>query len=609
MRYNEFKTNKNIINEINMSPTNLKSLTNGIDAKIGIEFEFVMQGSEDQDMVDVSDKRVTSIRDALSFFSEEDDSNDYVIDELAEKLDEKYDEWYSTQIRKYMDDPDREFSRKKILRSYFYTDNAEEIRQELKQRITDKTGYEGKTPEFNNIYKWHVSMSDGRRDRVSNGELVLQVERTTNSKEIGLKDYYEIRKPIYDKIDEKVETFLRGGNIPEKDLLSKHLRSEIKRRVASELQFFEENYPQMNDVYDAFREEIDELVWPQTEAPNMELDDILELFKNAVGDDYVIETDSSIQIDDEKDVAVEIKTDGALPLEQALQELRRARDFIRTNGYTNESTGLHINVSVSNFSRIDLDYVKLVLLLGDSYLLKQFDRLASNHAISSFREIKASGVDAETVLQELQSNLNSVASRLINNASTDKYSAVNVHSNRVEFRSPGGDWIEDQDIEFMINSIRRMVVVLDAALDPTKYQQEYAKKIYKFLQPYSGYNDITKLFSMRKSGIITNKQMIQNINKLKRTRPSTDDVYWIYGSKYLDYVWGSGKTKGEAFEDARPEILGSIEFEEDKLKAWNEEMRNSKFFPTNRETHEAIQSGGTADIKYDSKSKLYYIKN
>lgn len=608
MRYSEFKLNESIINEINMSPSNLENLTKGIDAKIGIEFEFVMQVDE-QDIADFPDQTATNIRNVMYFFEDDFGMNDEtVIDELAEKLTEEYNEWSETAIETYMNNPDKEYSKKQILRSYFYIGKAEEIRQELKQKITDKTGYEEKTPEFNNIYKWHVSMSDGRRDRVSNDEVLPQVERTTNSKEIGLKDYYEIRKPIYDKIDEKIEEYLNGNTIPEKRSLDNHLRSEITKRAASELQFLEENYPMMSDVYDAFGDDIDGLIWPQQKT-EYELDDILAEFRMAVGNNYEIETDSSIVTDDENDIAVEIKTDGALPLEQALNELRNASDFIRLNGYTNDSTGLHINVSVPNFSRTDLDYVKLVLLLGDTYLLRMFNRFGNTYARSSFEEIKAVGGDDERVLTELQNDLNSVASRIINNGWTDKYSTVNVHSNRIEFRSPGGDWIEDQDIEFIISSIRRMVVVLDAALDPTKYQKEYAKKLYKFLQPYSGFNDITKIFSMRNSGLITNKQMVQNINKLRKSRPVANDIYWIYGDKNLQYLWGSGKTKSEAFEDSRQEILDFIEFAPNIKQAWNEEMRNNKFFPTNRETHETIQAGGTTGIKYDSKSKLYYIKN
>lgn len=607
MRYHEIKINESIINEINMSPSNLETLTKNIDANIGIEFEFIMQVDDDQDNTDVPDQTVTNIRNVMYFFEDDFGMNDEtVIDELAEKLIDEYNEWSENAIENYMNDPDKEYNKTKILQSYFYIGNAQDIRDKFKERITQITGYEGKTPEFNNIYKWHVSISSGRLDRNNNQEVSAYVKRITNSDEIGLKDYYEIRKPIYDEYDEKIKEYLSGNTIPEKRSLDIHLRSEITKRAASELQFFEENYPTMSDIYDAFGDDIDGLMWPQQKT-EYELDDILAEFRMAVGNDYEIETDSSIRTDDENDIAVEIKTDGALPLEQALTELRKARDFIRTNGYTNDSTGLHINVSVPGFSRTELDYVKLVLLLGDNYLLKQFDRFGNTYARSSFEEIKAVGGDDERVLRELQSDLNSVASRIINNGWTDKYSTVNVHSNRVEFRSPGGDWIEEQDIDFIIASIRRMVVVLDAALDPKKYTKEYAKKLYKFLQPYSGFNDVTKLFAMRNSGLITDKQMVQSINKLKKSRPKSDELYWIFGSKYLDYVWGSGKTKREAFENSRQEILDSIEFEQDKTQAWNEEMRNSKFFPTNRETHEAIQSGGTTGMKYDSKTGLYYI--
>lgn len=603
MRYREFKLNENILNEINMSPSNLEKLTKNIDAKIGIEFEFIMQ-VDDQDMVDKPDEKATGINSVLYFFTADDDSNSDAIDQLADLIIDEYNEWEETAIETYMNDPDREYNRKEILRSYFYVGKAEEIRKEFKKRITDITGYEEDTPEFRNIYKWHVSMSSGRLDRSNNDSVLNQVNGITNSDEIGLTQYYEIRKPIYDQIDKKVEAYLEGNTIPEKRSLDAHLRSQIKKRAASELQFVEENYPMMSDIYERF--EVDNLFWPKQED-SIELDDILDEFTMAVGNNYEIETDSSIQPEGPNDVPVEIKTDGALPLEQALEELRKARDFIFRNGYTNDSTGLHINISVPGFSRTNLDYMKLILLAGDDYLLKQFDREGNTYAQRSLSGISASSVDTEEALSGLQTDLNFAAGQIIHNGWTDKYVSIGVHSNRIEFRSPGGAWVGEQEIDFIVNSIRRMVVAVDAALDDNKYKQEYAKKLYKFLKPYSASQDITKLFSMYKSGIITKNQLTRKTQSLSKNRPKTDDLYWIYGHNYLEYIWGSGKTKSEAFEDSRNEILSYINDKPNKKKAWNEEMRDSKFFPTNRETHEKIQAGETFGIKYDSKNKIYYI--
>lgn len=610
MRYREIKLNESILNEINMSPSNLEKLTKNIDAKIGIEFEFVFQVSDEPDTTDKPDEKATNLRNILAFFSDDDPYgntiNEYEIDQLANLLDNEYSEWEENAINAYMNDPDREHNRKEILRSYFYVKNAEEIRQEFKKRITDITGYEEDTPEFKNIYKWHFNMSSGRLDRTNNMSVLSQVNGITNSDEIGLTQYYEIRKPIYDQIDKKVEAYLEGADIPEKKVLDNHLRSQIKKRAASELQFLEENYPMMGDIYDRFKDDLDELMWPQIEE-TMDMDDILTFFKQFVGNDYVIDSDSSIITDDDRDIGVEIKTDGALPLEQALEELKKAQQFIFMNGYTNDSTGLHINVSVPNFSRSSLDYTKLVLLTGDDYLLSKFDRVGNDYAERSLKNIDNSNVAGDDALSELQKNINYAAGKLLHNGYTDKRVSINVQNNRIEFRSPGGDWNNDQDIEDIITTIRRMVVAVDAAMDTSKYAKEYAKKLYKFLKPYSPSRDVTKLFSMYNSSIITKKQMMQKINKISRTRPKSDDLYWIYGDKYMGHVWGSGKTKSEAFEDSRNEILSYIEDKPNKKKAWNEEMRNSKFFPTNRETHEKIQKDGTAGIKYDSKNKIYYI--
>lgn len=55
-----------------------------------------------------------------------------------------------------------------------------------------------------------------------------------------------------------------------------------------------------------------------------------------------------------------------------------------------------------------------------------------------------------------------------------------VKANRIEFRSPGGDWIKYEP-EVIENTVYRYVVALDAAMDPQKYRQDYLKKMYQLV--------------------------------------------------------------------------------------------------------------------------------
>jgi non-homologous end joining protein Ku len=83
----------------------------------------------------------------------------------------------------------------------------------------------------------------------------------------------------------------------------------------------------------------------------------------------------------------------------------------------------------------------------------------------------------------MKSQLNAKASKLIHSGQTNKFTSINTKDNRIEFRSPGGDYLSDiaNNPKKLQDTINRMVVTMDAAMDPNKYKQEYQKKLYKLL--------------------------------------------------------------------------------------------------------------------------------
>ena len=189
-----------------------------------------------------------------------------------------------------------------------------------------------------------------------------------------------------------------------------------------------------------------------------------------------------------------------------------------------------------------------------------------------------------------------------------------MHNNRVEFRSPGGEWLDK--LNDLTDIIKRMVVALDASLDRTKYSKEYAKKLYKLLRPYSEEDDLTIIFAKYFSNVNTiNVKRIKNMiaNRTRQQRGTnynnnTDIVpiserYWVLAGKDLSYLWGSGKTKSEALENARPDIMDYIKDQQSDIQKqgkeislqtlWNIELNNCSFFLTNKETHEDIQKNGS----------------
>ena len=89
---------------------------------------------------------------------------------------------------------------------------------------------------------------------------------------------------------------------------------------------------------------------------------------------YVVEPDGSLDPDSSEDMGLEFVSP-PMPIDEMIDQLNEVQKWAKGYGcYTNDSTGLHINISVPGFSRDKLDFVKLALLLGDKYVLEQFGR-------------------------------------------------------------------------------------------------------------------------------------------------------------------------------------------------------------------------------------------
>ena len=183
-----------------------------------------------------------------------------------------------------------------------------------------------------------------------------------------------------------------------------------------------------------------------------------------------------------------------LSIDEMLGDLDKVIAWARTNGCLTGKkyqTALHMNVSVPGYNRSKLDYVKLALLVGDQHVLDKFDRLivtgSTNWAKSSLGiivdTIKRNPFEAKQALDRMRSHMEDGANKSLYGGNSDKYESINAQRNRVEFRSPGGDYINDYtaDPGKFTNTLLRFVVALDAACDPEKYKKEYQTKLYKLL--------------------------------------------------------------------------------------------------------------------------------
>ena len=177
----------------------------------------------------------------------------------------------------------------------------------------------------------------------------------------------------------------------------------------------------------------------------------------------------------------------------------------RNDCYTNDSCGLHMNVSVPNFSKDKLDYVKLAIFLGDEYVLNQFGRLGNTYCASAMENIrkiaKTEPDKVVTMLRAMQNNLSAMASKIVHTGTTNKYTSINTQDGYIEFRSPGGDWLGEYaaDPGKINNTLLRFTVALDVAMKPELHRQEYMKKLYKTLSLGES-NDTIKFFARYAAG-------------------------------------------------------------------------------------------------------------
>jgi hypothetical protein len=158
-------------------------------------------------------------------------------------------------------------------------------------------------------------------------------------------------------------------------------------------------------------------------------------------------------------------------------------------------------------------------LLGDEYVLNQFGRAANSFTKSAMSNLKSratymsSEPELLTFFDEMRKGLSVEAAKLIHSGVTGKYVSINAKEGYIEFRSPGGDWL-NEDIPKLENTLLRFVVALDAACDPQKYRNEYLKKLYKLLKPRTK-GDALDVFAKYSSGQLQKQDLI---TLLKRAR-------------------------------------------------------------------------------------------
>jgi len=435
------------INEIRMDPSSLARATKDIDARVGIEFEMVVPGSGGGDDFEPEpdydyDRRPRNLGDVLDFFNDGDYNSRREIARLERDLTEAYSE---DTIGKF----DQAWGTNGI------------------SLISDWLANNVKPEDIMSI----LGLEDQDLDVITREQLNQAAERVW---EIEQEPYYEQAR------DQAQEEYFED--------------SDIDSWVRSE-------YRNMSDISDSFT-----ISWPFWTQYDPDEDDsrqmIADEFSEAVGrpvilsdryqggarDDksYVIEPDSSISAGSDE-LGLEFISP-PLPLNEIIKDIEAIKKWAnRVGAYTNKSTGLHMNISIPNLNDQNLDYVKLAVLLGDEYVLKQFGREANTYTVSALKQIqdrvkKLDTTAMEKYLDQIKSGLNKRASELLSISGFGKYTSINPKSGYIEFRSPGGDYL-NEPTDKLVNTLQRFIVATKSAIDPDADRREYISKLTRLLTP------------------------------------------------------------------------------------------------------------------------------
>ena len=462
MRYKEFLLTEDELFELKMSPTNLKKMAADTGAIAGIEFEMYVPSaaeSEDEDFDGEPDYEMDEsfptgrgwTQEVIDFFRGGDmGSSRSTIERALDQLNEDYWTWKDENFEEWYDNNSVVFM--EYLQAELPQDDDEDDEEyaERLRTVAAETGgaeYERAMDQFREEYQgedqWEEFLSD--------------IDIST-MQDFG--NQFSLDWPYYTYAEPS------GGNLSLDDVAS-DFQSAIGRRVTT------------------------------------------GGYHSGAGsqtDNYRVETDSSLSDPDSpEDGGLEFISP-PLPLDEMLLDLEKVVKWAARNDcYTNSSTGLHMNVSVPNFSKDKLDYVKLAIFLGDEYILDQFGRLGNSYcasAMENIRKIARTQPDKVlTMLLAMQNNLSAMASKIVHTGTTNKYTSINTQDGYIEFRSPGGDWLGEYaaDPGKINNTLLRFTVALDVAMKPELHRQEYMKKLYKTLSLGES-NDTIKFFARYAAG-------------------------------------------------------------------------------------------------------------
>ncbi len=506
------------LNEVDMSPSALAQFAKGADQfgiRAGFEAEMLFtgisprgEGGESEPDYEGADERISSnasLDDLQEFFSEtmsrnnrvwarmEEEYLDAVYEKAQEFVDENIDERVRERVLDEVSEDDRLYN---YLSSNGHSD--EDIDKIIAAgndapaftRSADERAY----AEENPLYKFWSEAQSAVEE-----EIESEIDRMRDEVEEELRDEFMSDNDYY------MGEWLRDNNID--------YMSELSREYELDWPHWTEN-----TEYEAFddyemRRAVDDL----EEALGMGVE-VSDGYHNAerTDDKYIVEPDGSLEPDDPSEHGSAEIISPPMPLDQMIDHLKKVIAWAKSHGgYTNHTTGLHVGVSLPDMSKVD--YIKLALLVGDQHVLKVFGREFNTYCRGVFKQIAANR-NEQTIAQSvdaLKSGMIGVASTALKytvfNASgtTEKKVTLNWKNRYIEFRSMGGDYIDE--VDKIVNTVYRYVRAIVSSADPEMDRKEYLSKLYKLVQKAN--EDLNAPDAVEPVNMIITKYLAGQVNK------------------------------------------------------------------------------------------------
>ena len=566
MRYREFELTEDELFELKMSPTNLSKMAKNIDARVGMEFELIVpnaQGEEENEFesepdYDADERFPTGpgwTNEIMSFFRGGEVSNSTrSINRAIDELNENFYDWVAGDQEEYI--------------------NSEEGLKRARQIAYDNINQDQYDTEQ---------------------ELVQAVQNYLDENEEEIKE--TLIDEYNEDLDSKFEEWLEDNGIS--------MMSDFANEHSLEWPY----WTQPDDYYG---------------GSGVSINDVADDFSQAIGrpvnasssyhgatrrpGHYVVEPDSSLH-GDPGDGGLEFVSP-PLTVAEMLEDIDQVAAWAgRIGAYTNDSTGLHMNVSVPN--QQNLDFVKLAMFLGDNYILEQFGREGNTYCKSILKSIKIMArTEPERVtemMRQFQSGLSDIASKVLHTGQTQKYSSINNRGDWVEFRGPGGDWLGD-DLSAVKNTMLRAVVALDVATKPAEFKQEYYKKLYKTLTQGKE-DDTIQYFAKYAAGELPQSALKAFVRQIQGKR-KVDKL--TQGAKDILLVWRVTGSASSPYQSQGTEVLGKTELDAivEAIKKWRLNIGSSSMEEWAQEHGWKVQPlrAATTDDMNQMSPKFYYVK-